>query len=70
MGKVKESYGYIVNAGMEKDDLEPVLAYPDKDEAISEAVRLVNLFYGFAEVVYMPETDVDTNEVVWRSWDD
>lgn len=67
---MEKSYDYIINAGMEKDDLEPILAYPDKDEAIRESVKLVNLFYEFAEVVYMPETDVDTNEVVWRSWDD
>ena len=67
---MEKTYDYIINAGMEKDDLEPVLAYPDKEGAIKEAEKLVDLFYEFAEVVYMPEDDVDTNEVVWRSWDD
>ena len=61
---------YIINVGMEKEELEPVLAYPEKYKAIIEAKKLVNLFYEYAEVVYMPEDDVDTNDVVWRSWDE
>ena len=66
---MEKTYDYIINAGMEKDDLEPALAYSTKDEAIREAQKLNDLFYEFTEVVYMPEDDVDTNEVIWRSWE-
>ena len=67
---MEKTFDYIINVGMEKDDLEPALAYPTKDEAIREAQKLNDLFYEFTEVVYMPEDDVDTNEVIWRSWND
>ena len=67
---METTYDYIINVGMEKDDLEPAFAFPTKDEAIREAQKLFDLFYEFTEVVFMPEDDVDTNEVVWRSWND
>jgi hypothetical protein len=69
MGKVKESYPYIINVGMEKDNLQPYLASPTKEEGIKDARRVLK-FYRYTEVVYMPEDDIDTNEVVWRSWND
>ena len=69
MGKVKESYPYIINAGMKKDDLQPYLAAPSKEEGIKYAKQAL-MFYRYTEVVYMPEDDIDTNEVVWRSWSD
>lgn len=69
MGKVKESYSYIINVGMKKDDLQPYLAAPSKEEGIKYAKQAL-MFYRYTEVVYMPEDDIDTNEVVWRSWSD
>ena len=69
MGKVKESYPYIINVGMKKDDLQPYLAATSEEEAIKYAKQAL-MFYRYTEVVYMPEDDIDTNEVVWRSWSD
>lgn len=65
----EESYPYIINVGMEKDNLQPYLAAPTEDKGIIEA-KIALKFYTYAEVVYMPEDDIDTNEVVWRSWED
>lgn len=64
----KESYPYIVNVGMEKDNLQPYIAAPTEGKGIIEA-KIAQKFYNYTEVVYMPEDDLDTNEVVWRSWD-
>jgi hypothetical protein len=69
MRKVKESYSYIINAGLEKDNLQPYLASPTKETGIKVAEQALK-FYTYTEVVYMPEDDVDINEVVWRSWED
>lgn len=69
--KKTESYPYIVNAGPAKDRLEPVCAYKTKEDAIGGAQRLAAekiSAFKFTEAVYMPEDDIDTNEVVWRSW--
>ena len=61
------SYPYIINAGDDLDDLFPYLACEDKDKAIN--LCKTNKFWKYLEVVYMPEDDHDTNEVVWRSWE-
>lgn len=61
---MKKSYDYIINVGMEKDNLQPYLASPTKEEGIKDATRALK-FYSYTEVVYMPEDDLDTNEVVW-----
>ena len=66
---MEKSYDYSINVGMKKDDLQPYLAAPSKEEGIKYAKQAL-MFYRYTEVVYMPETDVDTNEVVWRSWSD
>lgn len=63
------SYPYIINVGMEKDNLQPYLAAPTEDKGIIEA-KIALKFYTYTEVVYMPEDDIDTNEVVWKSWED
>ena len=68
MGKVKESYPYIINVGVEKDNLQPYLASPTKKAGIKDAEQALQ-FYTYTEVVYMPEHDVDINKVVWRSWE-
>lgn len=69
MRKTKKSYSYIINVGMEKDNLQPYIASPTKEEGIKDARRALE-FYTYTEVVYMPEDDLDTNEVVWKSWED
>lgn len=63
----EKSHPYIINAGDELDDLFPYLACEDKDKAINLCKS--TKFYKYLEVVYMPEDDPDTNEVVWRSWE-
>lgn len=68
MGKVKESYPYIINVGKEKDNLQPYLAAPTKQVGIKDAEQALK-FYTYTEVVYMPEDDIDINDVVWRSWE-
>lgn len=65
---METTYDYIINVGMKKDDLQPYLAAPSKEEGIKYAKQAL-MFYRYTEVVYMPEDDVDTNEVVWRSWE-
>ena len=69
MGKVKKSYPYIVNVGTEKNNLQPYLASPTKITGIKDAKQALK-FYTYTEVVYMPEDDIDINEVVWKSWED
>jgi hypothetical protein len=63
-----ETNDWILNAGPGKDTLAPYCAFPTKEEAISAAKNALN-FWNFTEVVYMPEDDPDTNDVVWRSWE-
>lgn len=66
---MEKTYDYIINVGDYDDELDPYhTAYSTKEEAIREAQRLLNK-YEFTEVVYMPEDDIDTNDVVWRSWE-
>lgn len=69
---MKESYDYIINVGYYDDELDPYdTAYSSEEGAIDQAKWLVGEGeYNFTEVVYMPEDDVDINEVVWRSWED
>lgn len=59
---------YIINVGMEKDNLQPYLASPTKKAGIKDAEQALK-FYAYTEVVYMPEDDLDINKVVWRSWE-
>lgn len=65
----KESYPYIINVGMEKDNLQPYLASPTKKVGIKDAEQALE-FYTYTEVVYMPEDNLDINKVVWKSWED
>lgn len=64
----EESFSYLVFVGNRKDDMQPYLAFPDDTAAIDGAKNALN-FYNYTEAVYMPEDDVDTNEVIWRSWE-
>ena len=66
--EVKDNCDWILNAGPSKDNLAPYCAFPTKAEAIKCAKNALN-FWNFTEVVYMPEADPDTNDVVWRSWE-
>jgi hypothetical protein len=65
-----EKFDYIVNAGKTKDGLRPACAFKSKELAIedAEAMKSARTRLKYFEVVYMPEDDPDTNDVVWRSW--
>lgn len=59
---------YIINAGKSQNDCVPVNAALTKEEAIEKAKVLVEQHtYEYTEVVLMPESDININEVVWTS---
>ena len=62
------SHDYIINAGKSQNDCVPVNAALTKEEAIEKAKVLVEQHkYKYTEVVFMPESDISINEVVWTS---
>ena len=61
-----ESNPYIINVSNDKSNWEPVASAATKEEGIEVANSYLDR-YKFSEVVYMPEDDLDTNDVVWRS---
>ena len=64
----EEETPYLINAGDSLNDLYPYLVSKSSEEAIAFCKN--NKFYKYMEVVYMPENDIDTNDVIWRSWED
>lgn len=59
---------YVLFGGYTKDDLQPISAWLTQDDATrAGGILLENTPYSVAEVVYMPEDDVDINVVVWSS---
>jgi hypothetical protein len=57
---------YIVFAGESCDEENPMSAWPTEESAIEAGkVILDSKSYKYVEVVYMPEDDLDTNEVIW-----
>jgi hypothetical protein len=66
--KKTESFHYILFAGKQQDSLYPICAYKTKEDAMVGAVALKSEnVYQYFEVTFMPEDDVDTNEVVWSN---
>lgn len=62
------SHDYIINAGKSQNDCEPLMAAATKEDAIEKAKVLVEQHnYKYTEVVFMPESDININEVVWTS---
>ena len=62
------SHDYIINAGKSQNNCVPVNATLTKEEAIEKAKVLVEQHkYKYTEVVFMPESDININEVVWTS---
>lgn len=55
---------YIVFVGNTADNLQPFESAPTKEAAISRAKELQEAFV-CVEAVYMPEDDVDVNDVVY-----
>lgn len=62
------SHDYIINAGKSQNDCAPLMAASTKEEAIEKAKVLVEQHtYEYTEVVLMPESNININEVVWTS---
>lgn len=57
---------YIINVGNSRNDLDPFESAHTGAEAIERA-RELGKEYSHVEVVYMPNNDVDINEIIW-SW--
>lgn len=55
---------YVIFVGHRADDVQPFESAPDKESAISRAIQLQDVF-PCTEAVYMPEDDLDINEVVY-----
>ena len=61
------NHDYLLNTGTEFDNLDPSKAYITAEEAIEAAKEITQTTGKIAEVVYMPEDDMDINEVIFRS---
>lgn len=65
--KQAATFDYIINVSNDLEDWDPVDTAQTKKEAIETAKSYLMGRYKYAEVVYMPEDDLDTNDVIWRS---
>lgn len=62
------NHDYIINAGKSQNGCMPLMATSTKEEAIEKAKVLIEQHkYKYTEVVFMPESDISINEVVWTS---
>ena len=62
------SHDYIINAGKSQNNCAPVNAALTKEEAIEKAKVLIEQHtYEYTEVVLMPESNININEVIWTS---
>ena len=55
---------YVIFVGHRADDMHPFESAANQEEAVNNAVKLQDVFQ-CVEAVYMPEEDLDTNEVVY-----
>lgn len=68
MKKTKARYDYVIFAGESKNDLYPISAWVEKEDAIEAAKRLQETkVYKCIEVTLMPEDNNNINEVVWTN---
>ena len=62
------SHDYIINAGKSQNNCAPLMAASTKQVAIEKAKVLIEQHtYEYTEVVLMPESNININEVVWTS---
>ena len=57
---------YVIFVGYRADNLQPFSAAPTQEDAIQRAIALKDTFQ-CVEVVFMPEDDLDTNDLVYSS---
>lgn len=55
---------YIIFVGHKADDMQPFESASSQNAAVKRAIELQDAF-PCVEAVYMPEEDLDTNEVVY-----
>ena len=60
----QEENEYIINVGEARDQMEPFESAHTEKEGRERAEELTE-FYNCVEVVYMPQENVDINEIVW-----
>ena len=58
---------YIINVGQNKQDLGPYDSASTREKAIAMAENF-SKHHKMVEVVYMPEDDVDINEIIWSKY--
>ena len=62
------NHDYIINTGKSQNDCAPLMAASTKEEAMEKAKALFEQHtYEYTEVVLMPESNININEVVWTS---
>ena len=62
------NHDYIINVGKSQNDCTPLMAASTKEEAIEKAKVLIEQHtYKYAEVVFRPGSDINTNEVIWTA---
>jgi hypothetical protein len=67
IGGFKMSCPYVIFVGNTKDTLEPVVACSKKERAIEEAKELQEL-YACVEAIFMPEDNIDTNDIIYANY--
>ena len=55
---------YVIFVGHRADDMQPFESAPNQEAAVNRAVELRDAF-PCVDAVYMPEEDLDINEVVY-----
>ena len=60
---------YIINVGHDRFHMEPFESAHTDAEAIARAEELLKE-YKCAEVVYMPNDNIDINEIIWSWYDE
>ena len=58
---------YIIFVGNAPGELEPYKSAPDSESAIDIAIQLADA-YSCVEAIYMPEDDLDTNDIVYSNY--
>lgn len=57
---------YVIFVGHRADDMQPFESAANQEEAVNKAIELRDVF-PCVEAVYMPEEDLDINDVVYTS---
>ena len=59
---------YILNVGQDRDNLNPFDSARTEYEAIKKAEQYKE-DWKFVEVVYMPQNNIDINDIIWSDYD-